>query len=172
MALHCVLIFRSHIPCSSKTIAGCFSSMCRFKFAVDVVDVRSLRTFFFKPGGQSLQIKALFLPSGSVLTISKNSFKCPYSESERSRRVLLFSYMLCFGAVLLVRQDNSLAGNSHCVATSGGFRGAVKACSRCVLYGGFPRKSGTVLNENRTLMNGVHRRQNERVHNKVRPTKI
>ena len=50
-----------------ERLAGCFSSMCRFRFAVDVVDVRSC---FLKPGGWSLHKKVRFFPPGSSLTFS------------------------------------------------------------------------------------------------------
>ena len=50
-----------------ERLAGCFSSMCRFRFAVDVVDVRSC---FLKPNRQSLHKKVRFFPPGSSLTIS------------------------------------------------------------------------------------------------------
>lgn len=46
-------------------LAGCFSSMCHFRFAVDVTDVQSC---IMKPGGQSLHKKLRFSPPGSSLT--------------------------------------------------------------------------------------------------------
>ena len=46
-----------------ERLAGCFSSMCRFRFAVD--DVWNC---FLRPGGQCLHKKVRFFPPGSSLT--------------------------------------------------------------------------------------------------------
>ena len=56
-----------------ERLAGCFSSMCLFRFAVDVTEVR---IFFFKAGGQSLHRNVWFFPSSP--TLSYNSFKWSY----------------------------------------------------------------------------------------------
>ena len=126
-----------------ERLAGCFSSMCHFRFAVDV-DVWSC---FLKPGRQSLHKNVRFSHLDHHWSIQKtvlsNQTKMPWwGQSLRYCCCLHLFLPPCFAFWWHMQQcDSVMAG----VARLGVFPLHIKACLWCVSARFSPgRKSGTL----------------------------